>query len=97
MFSSAIVVRTGDSHSILDKDGNRINPSKSVRIGDHVWIGNQVTILKGVIIQKDSIVGSGSLVTKKFFDTNIIIGGSPAKVIKESISWCGERIKIADK
>lgn len=97
LFSSAIVVRTGDSHSILDKDGNRINPSKSVRIGDHVWIGNQVTILKGVIIQKDSVVGSGSLVTKKFFDTNIIIGGSPAKVIKESISWCGERIKIADK
>lgn len=49
LFSSSIVVRTGDSHSILDEDGNRINPSKSVMIGDHVWIGNQVTILKGTI------------------------------------------------
>lgn len=94
LFSSSIVIRTGDSHSILDFEGNRINPSQSVRIGNHVWVGNQVTILKGSEISEDSIVGTGALVTKKFQSSNAIIGGSPAKIIKENISWCGERIKM---
>lgn len=97
LFSSSVVVRTGDSHSILDNNGNRVNPSNSVTIGNHVWIGNQVIILKGSEIQENSIVGSGALVTKRFVDTNIIIGGSPAKIIKENVSWCGERIDISKK
>lgn len=93
LFSSSIVIRTGDSHSILDMSGNRINHSRSVQIGDHVWIGNQVTVLKGSEIGSDCIVGTGSLVTKKNNDTNVIIAGNPAKIIKRNISWCGERIK----
>ena len=94
LFSSSVIIRTGDSHSILDSKGNRINPSKSVYIGNHVWVGNQVTILKGVSIKNDSIVGTGALVTKEIPTTNVIIGGIPAKIVKENISWCGERISI---
>lgn len=92
LFSSSIVVRTGDSHSILDLDGNRVNYSKSVIIGNHVWVGNQVIILKGVRIPENTIVGTGAVVTKSFDNSNIIIGGIPATIIKKNIIWRGERI-----
>ena len=45
-------------------------------------IGSSVTILCGVIIGKNSIVGAGSVVTKDVPD-NVIIAGVPAKIIKE--------------
>ena len=38
MFSNTIIIRTSDSHPIYDIEGKRINPAKSIHIGDHVWI-----------------------------------------------------------
>lgn len=92
LFSSDIIFRTGDSHSILDLHGNRINPSKNIQIKNHVWIGNKVFIGKGVTIEEDCVVGTGSIVTKSITDKNVIIAGVPAKVIKQDINWCSERI-----
>lgn len=92
LFSSDITIRTGDSHSVLDLQGRRINQSKSVEIADHVWVGHRVIINKGVHIAKNSVVGIGSVVTKKFEDANITIGGNPAKIIKENINWDTKRI-----
>ena len=66
--------------------------SKSIVIGDRVWIGNQATILKGSKVANDSIVSTGSIVTKEFVTSNIIIGGKPAKVLKEDVNWKHERI-----
>lgn len=53
-----------------------------VVIGKNVFIGNNVTILKGVEIGENSIIAAGSTVTKSF-PANVIIGGFPAKIIKE--------------
>lgn len=92
LFSSDIVIRTGDSHSIINMGGMRINSSRDVHIGDHVWIGNKVIILKGSVIENDSIVATGSIVTKKFNEKNVILGGNPAKIIKENVKWTGERL-----
>lgn len=92
LFSSGINVRTGDSHSILDLKGNRINPSKDVIINDHVWVGNRAMILKGSIILNDSIISAGAIVTDKFDETNVIVAGVPAKIIKRDINWDKERI-----
>ena len=93
MLSAHITIRTGDSHSILDaKMRNRINPSKSVIIGNHVWVGNTVLIFKGANIGSNSIIAGGSVVTGKSFPSNCIIGGNPAKVIKDNIDWKVERI-----
>lgn len=95
MFSAEIDMRTGDSHSILDAAcENRINPSKDIRIGDHVWIGYRVIILKGVEISDASIVGTGSVVTKSFTTGHSIIAGNPARLVKSGIDWCQERITI---
>lgn len=72
-------------------EGKRINPSKDVNIGDHVWIGNKTIILKGSEIADDSIVGSGAVVSGKYTDNNVVIAGNPAKIIKRDITWKYER------
>lgn len=92
LFSSDITIRTGDSHSVVDMEGNRINPSKDVVIGNHVWVGNHVIITKGVCIPDNCIIGTGAVVTSVFEKTNSVIAGVPAKITKENINWRPERI-----
>lgn len=52
-----------------------------VMIGDDVWIGCNSIILKGVTIGNGSIVAAGSVVTKDV-PANVIVGGNPAKILK---------------
>lgn len=93
LFSSEIVIRSGDSHSIFDESGIRINPAKDVIIGDHVWIGYRVLVTKGAMIQNDCVVGTGSVVTRKTEKgSNVVLAGVPAKHVKEHIDWYYERV-----
>lgn len=92
MFSSEIDIRTGDSHSIVNGDGVRINPSKDVVIGDHVWIGTKVICLKGTQIGDNCIVGAGSILTGDHSASNCVLGGVPAAVLKTGVTWQGARI-----
>lgn len=92
LFSSNITVRVGDSHSLLDLEGNRINPSLDVQIGEHVWVGAGAMILKGVQLHKDCVVGTGAVVTRSTEGTNCVLAGNPAKVVKTGINWENERI-----
>lgn len=55
-------------------------------IGNHVWIGCNVTILKGTKIGNNCIVSAGSVV-KGVFSDNTLIAGNPAKVVKEDVNW----------
>jgi len=55
--------------------------AKPTKIGDRVWIGANVTILKGVTIGNDAVIGAGSVVTKDIPEKAIAVG-NPAKVIK---------------
>lgn len=87
LFASEIVFRTGDSHSILDLNGNRLNFAKDITVGNHVWIGQYVTVLKGTQINDDTIVGTNSLLTGKTFESNCVVAGNPAKVIKNDVIW----------
>lgn len=87
LFSSDITFRTGDSHTIVDNKGNRINYSKDIVVGKHVWIGNKVILTKGAKIGDNSIIATGSIVTKPFNETGVILGGIPAKVIRSEINW----------
>ena len=55
-------------------------------IEDHVWIGNNAIILKGVTIGAGSIVGAGSVVTKNV-PKNCLVAGNPAKIIHRNVVW----------
>ena len=86
LFSSDIVVRTGDSHSILNMDEKRTNPSMDVYVGNHVWLGKDAIIMKGVNIGDGAIVGMDSMVTKDVPERSIVVG-KPARVIKNNVHW----------
>lgn len=93
MLAYDIEIRTGDSHSIIDVNtDNRINHAQNVKICDHVWIGADVKILKGVSIGKNSIIGTGSIVTNSIPD-NCVAAGIPAKIIRNNVTWERERIE----
>lgn len=55
---------------------------KPVTIGDNVWIGGGTIINPGVKIGNNVVIASGSVVTKDVGD-NVVVGGNPAKFIKE--------------
>jgi acetyltransferase-like isoleucine patch superfamily enzyme len=87
MFSHGIDIRNGDSHPIFDNNtGKRINMAAPIKIGSHVWLGADVKVLKGITIDDNSIIGTGSIVTSNV-DSNSIYVGVPAKKVKDSISW----------
>ena len=57
---------------------------KGIVVGKNCWLGSKVTILDGVTIGDGCVIAAGSVVTKSFPD-NVIIGGVPAKIIKDRI------------
>ena len=55
--------------------------AEPVTIGNSVWIGGSATILPGVTIGDNCVIGAGSVVTKDVAP-NTVVGGNPARVIK---------------
>jgi maltose O-acetyltransferase len=60
----------------------RINIAKPIRIGNECFFGANVTILPGVTIGDNVVVGAGSVVTKDI-PSNTVVCGNPAKPIKQ--------------
>ena len=76
-----------DFHKINSKEKLHINIDKPIIIGNNVWIGCRNLILKGTKISDNSVVSANSKVNKSFEETNVILSGNPACVIKRNISW----------
>lgn len=74
---------------IIDDDFHSINnrPCKSpIVIGNHVWIGSDVKIIKGSKIGDGCVIAANSLVVGEF-PPNSLVGGIPAKILKNAIEW----------
>lgn len=56
---------------------------KPVTIGNNVWIGGDAVINPGVTIGDNVVIASGAVVTKDVPD-NVVVGGNPAKIIKQT-------------
>lgn len=88
VFGPSVTIITGDHR--IDEIGSYIidvkkklpENDRDVVIEDDVWIGANVTILKGCCIGRGSIVAAGTVVTKSFPPYSII-GGIPAKLLRK--------------
>jgi hypothetical protein len=65
----------------------KFNPPRDVKIGNHVWICPNATILKGVDIGDNSVVTNGAVVREGVLPERSLIGGNPAKRICEAKEW----------
>jgi acetyltransferase-like isoleucine patch superfamily enzyme len=78
-------VRCGANTLITDTDWHTNDPRTSsdapVIIGENVWLGFNVTVLKGVMIGENTLVATGSVVTKSL-PTNVLAAGTPAKPVR---------------
>lgn len=88
MFSFGISLWTADFHAIFDSDTLEcLNHGEDVVIGNHVWIGYHVNLMKGTTLADNSVVGTCAVVTRKFDEQNVAIGGTPAKILRHNINW----------
>lgn len=93
MFSHSILVRTTDSHSIIDENNVRINKADNVYIGNHVWVGLQSLILKGSHIPDACVLGARSIVSSSNeIENHTVVVGSPARCVRKKINWLRDRI-----
>lgn len=80
-------IRADDGHPIFDvRTGARANPSRSIRIGRHVWIAKAAIVLAGADIGDGSVIGFRSIV-KGRIPNNVIAVGVPARVVRRDIAW----------
>jgi acetyltransferase-like isoleucine patch superfamily enzyme len=81
--SENVCIRDSDNHTILNSTHIKTKP---IKIGNHVWIGMNVTILKGVTIGDGAIIAAGSVVNRDIPEKTLA-GGVPAKVLKNNVEW----------
>jgi acetyltransferase-like isoleucine patch superfamily enzyme len=88
MLSAWVWLTVSDMHSVIDLEtGVRTNPAGSVCLGDHVWLGARVMVLKNVEIGAGSIIGAGAVVTTSI-PANCLAAGVPAAtIIRRNVSW----------
>ena len=93
LFSFDVWFRNADPHLIYDGSTNkRINSSKSVFIGDHVWFGQEAFVSKGTKIGSGAIVGAKCVTGGKTLASNCSYAGIPCKMIKDNIFWLKQSV-----
>lgn len=87
MFASQNQLRADDGHPIFDvASGRRVNPARDITIGDHVWVGLRAVVLGGAAIGDGTVIGVGSIVTRRV-PNNCIVAGVPARVVRRHVAW----------
>lgn len=81
MIASGAYITDSDWHGIYDRIGRNPDPAP-VRIGNNVWIGDRATVLKGVSIGDNSIIGASAVVTRDV-PANVVVAGNPARIVKQ--------------
>ena len=65
----------------METEKRKMSYSAPIVLGKNVWVGSNATILQGVTIGDNSVIGAGAVVTKDV-PANTVVGGVPAKFIK---------------
>ena len=91
VISERVVIRDSDNHAIISTENGELKSDEKpaaapIVIQDHVWLGMNVVVLKGVTIGEGAIVAAGSVVTKDV-PPHCLVAGVPAKVVKTEVTW----------
>lgn len=93
VFSFGIWMRTADPHLIYDIESRkRINMSRSILIGDHVWLGQNAFVLKGSKVGSGSVISAACVLANKEVESNTVYAGNPARKIRENIFYIGKSV-----
>lgn len=80
MMANGVYLSDSDWHGVYDRV-RAPDTDAPIVIKDNVWLGDRATVLKGVTIGENSVVGAGSVVTKDV-PANVVVAGNPAKIVK---------------
>lgn len=87
MLSWSIHMINYDQHTLFDMEtGDVINDPTDMRIGRHVWIGQDALFTRGVSVGDGSIIGARALVASDIPPTSLAVG-VPAKILRKGVSW----------
>lgn len=86
MYGWNISFNTTDGHHVYE-NGIQKPMERDIVIGNHVWIASHCHISKNTYIADDCVVAQNSLIGKRFEQPKCLIGGMPAKVIKDNFTW----------
>ena len=80
-----VTLLDSDRHHLV-VDGEPLEETAPIAVGDDVWIGHDVTIKKGVTVGDGAVVASNSVVTEDV-PPGALVAGVPARVMRESVEW----------
>ena len=97
LWAARVYIATDDMHSLEDlATGVRFNPyGGRIRLGRHVWLGREAIVTGHVEIGDSAVVGMRSLVRGQKVPAHTAVAGTPARVIREGITWRGDDIPPA--
>jgi acetyltransferase-like isoleucine patch superfamily enzyme len=92
LWAAGVYVATDDMHRLEDlRTGERLNPyGAQIRIGRHVWLCREAIVSGHAEIGDGSVVATRSLVRGQKVPPNTVVAGTPARVIREGVTWRGE-------
>ncbi len=87
MLARNVVVYDSDFHDLLNEQGEKINTPEEVVISNHVWIGTNSMILKGVHIKSDSVIAGGTIITSDVDSSTLAGNHHLINEIRSHINW----------
>lgn len=92
LWAANVYIATDDMHRLEDRlSGERINPyGADIHLGRHVWLGRDAVVTGHVDIGEGSVVGMRSIVRGQKIPPFSVAAGSPARIVREGVTWSHE-------
>ncbi len=92
LWAANVYLATDDMHRLEDAaTGVRINPyGAHIRLGSHVWLGREAVVTGHCDVGDGAVVGTRAMVRGQKIPPRTAVGGCPARVLREGVTWSPE-------